>query len=105
MIYSEAITTDLVETVLGRQRDEPEDKWYGIRFEFKDYTGNDVICDNDSWVAWLLYPRLLDKEYAFLRHDLNVKWNNKVFKEIRKAFKEANRLGWFDDIEPYPIID
>ena len=80
---------------LERQKNTPDGKWYGLSFIYTDMNGVEQLCDNGDWVMYTLFEWFFNKEHNTIRRELDVKWTKDTFKQIRKMFISARKLGWF----------
>lgn len=102
MIYVESLISDDDQTVLSRQKNSLREKWYGLLLEYKDSEGEIVCADNEQWLLYKLFPLLQSKQYSSVGVEMNVFWDKKAMKQLKKLMREAISLGWFDGIEnPY----
>lgn len=96
MIISESVMTTLGDIELSRQKDKLDSKWYGLMLSYTNKEGNQDIADNGDWIVTDLFTRLLEKDYRHVKNELNVEWDKDTCKRVRKIFKTADKLSWFD---------
>ena len=94
MIYSEEIENEPLYASFRRQKNEKDGDWYGFMFLYKDQHGEEQLCDNDDWVVNTLIPLVIEKQHKTLRAELNVDWDKKDFKLLRKLVGEVLSGGW-----------
>jgi RNA processing factor Prp31 len=95
MIYLEIITDNLSIFKLERQKNTPDEKWYGIRFSSDDK----LVTDNDEYIIGKMYSSLRDNRKQD-RHDIDLGGITKEdAKTICEIIKRADELGWFKDLQ------
>ena len=103
MIFSEAIEESGGMFQLTRQRDlnKEELDWYGLTLyvlDANEFEKWNQISDNEDWMEKTLLPLLMNKEYkdALVALELEERCNKDDMKSLRRMFKTADSLGWFD---------
>lgn len=103
MMLSEAIEEAGGMFQLTRQRNLNRDevKWYGLSLFImndNDFEKWDGLAVNEDWILDVLSPMLTNKEYkdAMVALEIDNKCNKNDLKPLRRIFKTARSLGWFD---------
>jgi len=97
MIYAEEILTEDNRgyAKIGRQKNSPDGKWYGLHLDYRDNFGNSQTADNDTWLIDEGLPLFKEKNYKKLKAEFEIE-SKDYLKRLRKLMLKAEALGWFD---------